>query len=335
VQRRSISRKRGTDLSIVLSGSLAFDYIMNFPGYFEDHILPDKIHVLNVSFLVESMDRQRGGVAGNIAYNLGLLQVPCRIVAPAGTDFDEYSGELEALGVDVSGIWIVDDTVTASAFITTDRADNQITGFFPGAMSRAGEMSVVNNVDGVRLGVVSPTAPEAMERHVREFSEASVPYIYDPGQQIVSLSPQALRDGIDNATIVVANDYEFALIQEKTGLSRESIVEMATYVVITFGELGSVIYHDGVSCDIPAVPPEQLVDPTGAGDAYRVGLICAMTMGLSWEVGGRLGALMATYAIEAKGTQAHSFAPEELTARFDASFPDFAGALVDFFNSGR
>jgi adenosine kinase len=321
----------GASLSVLLSGSLAFDYIMNFPGYFEDHILPDKIHVLNVSFLVESLDRQRGGVAGNIAYNLGLLGVPCRIVAPAGVDFEEYAADLAALGVDVSSIWMVDGTVTASAFITTDRADNQITGFFPGAMARAGEMSILEHVTGVQLGVVSPTAPDAMERHVREFAEAGVPYVYDPGQQIVSLSPAALREGIERATVVVANDYEFALIQEKTGLSREAIVETAPIVAVTFGELGSIVYHNGDAWEIPATPPRQLIDPTGAGDAYRVGLICAVTRGLSWEVAGRLGALAATYVIEAKGTQAHSYTAAEFQARFDEAFPDYAGSLDSFF----
>lgn len=320
-------------MSVLLSGSLAFDYIMNFPGYFEDHILPDKIHVLNVSFLVESLDRQRGGVAGNIAYNLGLLGVPCRIVAPAGVDFEEYAADLVALGVDVSRVWIVDGTVTASAFITTDRADNQITGFFPGAMARAGEMSVLEHVNGVQLGVVSPTAPNAMERHVREFAEAGVPYVYDPGQQIVSLTPAALRAGIEQATIFVANDYEFALIQEKTGLSREAIVEAAPIVAITFGELGSIIHHNGDAWEIPATPPRMLVDPTGAGDAYRVGLICAITHGLSWEVAGRLGALAASYVIEAKGTQAHAYTTDEFQARFDEAFPDYAGALESFFGT--
>lgn len=318
-------------MSVLLSGSLAFDYIMNFPGYFEDHILPDKIHVLNVSFLVESLDRQRGGVAGNIAYTLGLLGVPCRIVAPAGTDFEGYAGELAELGVDVSHVWMIDGTVTASAFITTDRADNQITGFFPGAMSRAGEMSVLEHLSGVQLGVVSPTAPPAMERHVREFADAGVPYMYDPGQQIVSLSPAALREGIERATIVVANDYEFALIQEKTGLSREAIVEAAPVVAVTFGELGSIIYHDGQSWDVPATPPRQLVDPTGAGDAYRVGLICAVTHGLSWEVAGRLGALAASYVIEVKGTQAHGYTTSQFQERFDEAFPEYAGALEGFF----
>lgn len=318
---------------ILLSGSLAFDYIMNFPGYFEDHILPDKIHVLNVSFLVESLDRQRGGVAGNIAYNLGLLQQPCRVVGSVGNDFDDYAEALEALGVDLSGIWRIDDEVTASAFITTDRSDNQITGFFPGAMSRAAEISVLEQLEGVRLGVISPTAPDAMERHARELKEAGVPYLYDPGQQIISLSASAIREGIDGAYILACNDYELAMVEEKIGLDREQIVEDVPVVVVTLGELGSTIYAEGDEFEIPSVQAWSVDDPTGAGDGYRAGLIAGYLNGLSWEVAGRVAATAATYVVEQKGTQAHSYTLDEFVERFVEAFPEHASDVGDVFAS--
>lgn len=305
---------------------------MNFPGYFEDHILPDKIHVLNVSFLVESLDRQRGGVAGNIAYSLGLLQQPCRAVGPVGEDFDDYAEALEALNVDLSGVWRVEDAVTASAFITTDRSDNQITGFFPGAMARAGELSVANVLDGVTIGVVSPNAPEAMERHSREMRDAGIPYLYDPGQQIVALSGAALTDGLKGAQILACNDYELAMVEEKTGLSREQIIEDVPVVVVTLGELGSTIYADGGDpIEVPAVLAKSVVDPTGAGDGFRAGLLAGYMRGYSWEVTGRIAATAATYVVEQKGTQAHSYTPDEFGERFGEAFSDYRAEIDSLF----
>lgn len=321
-------------MTIVLSGSLAFDYIMNFPGYFEDHILPDKIHVLNVSFLVESLDRQRGGIAGNIAYSLGLLGQPCRVVGTVGNDFDEYRADLEALGVDVSGIVTLEDQVTASAFITTDRADNQITGFFPGAMAFAGEYSIGPHLNGATMAVVSPTAPAAMVRHVAELKAAGVPYLYDPGQQVVALTSDDLRDGIEGATMVAGNDYEIALIEEKTELSREDIVSKVPVVVVTFGDLGSTIYADGKLWEIPTAEPWSVVDPTGAGDGYRAGLLAGYSHGLDWETTGRLGATVAAFVVEQKGTQAHSFTIDEFRDRFAAEFPDHVSELERLFEAG-
>jgi adenosine kinase len=317
-------------LTVVISGSVAFDHIMVFPGHFEDHILPDKIHILNVSFLVDSLDRMRGGVAGNIAYSLGLLRQPVRIVATVGTDFDTYRNELAALGVDTSGVIVVDDELTASAFITTDRADNQITGFYPGAMARAGDYPIVDSLDGVRLAIVSPTAPDAMRRHVRELAESGTKYMFDPGQQIIALPPTSLREGIEDAEILIGNDYEFAMISEKTGLSRDDLIAACPVVAVTYGELGSHIYVDGHRHEIPAVSPRQVVDPTGAGDGYRAGLVAAMLAGLPWEVAGRVGSLAATFVVEVKGTQSHNYSFTEFTNRFDIEFPDHAGALDAF-----
>lgn len=319
-------------MTIVLSGSLAFDYIMNFPGYFEDHILPDKIHVLNVSFLVESLERQRGGVAGNIAYSLGLLGQPCRLVGTVGEDFAEYRVELEKLGIDLHGVVVVDDMVTASAFITTDRADNQITGFYPGAMSKAGDYGIQALLDGAAVAVVSPTAPVAMRRHVDELVTVGIPFLFDPGQQVVALSAEDLRAGVDGATILAANDYELALIEDKLELSREEIVERVDVVAVTFGDLGSTIYADGTSYEIPPSEPWRVVDPTGAGDGYRAGLLAGYTRDINWESAGRIASAAATYVVEQKGTQAHRYTREEFCDRFAAEFPEHQSALSQLFD---
>lgn len=316
---------------ILLSGSVAFDYIMNFPGYFEDHILPDKIHVLNVSFLVESLDRQRGGVAGNIAYSLGLLQQPCRLVGAVGDDFDDYADALSALNVDLAGVRRIDGEVTASAFITTDRSDNQITGFFPGAMSRSDDLSILDHLDGIRIGVVSPTAPAAMERHARELREAGVPYLYDPGQQIVALPGGAIRDGLTGAHILACNDYELAMVEEKTGLDREQIIEMVPVVVVTLGELGSTIYAEGETYEIPSVQAWSVIDPTGAGDGYRAGLLTGYLNGSGWDLSGRIAATAATYVVEQKGTQEHSYSMDEFVERFVEAFPEYEADVRSVF----
>src|SRR5690606_35718135 len=272
--------------------------------------------------LSEALSRHRGGIAGNIAYSLGLLGQPCRVVGTVGNDFDEYRAELEVLGVDVSGIVTLEDQVTASAFITTDRADNQITGFFPGAMAFAGEYSIGPHLNGATMAVVSPTAPAAMVRHVAELKAAGVPYLYDPGQQVVALTSDDLRDGIEGATMVAGNDYEIALIEEKTELSREDIVSKVPVVVVTFGDLGSTIYADGKLWEIPTAEPWSVVDPTGAGDGYRAGLLAGYSHGLDWETTGRLGATVAAFVAEQKGTQAHSFTVDAFRDRVAAEFLD-------------
>lgn len=315
-------------MTVLLSGSLAYDHIMVFPGHFEDHILPDKIHVLNVSFLVDSLDRLRGGVAGNIGYSLALLGAPCRIVATVGVDFDEYRLALEQRGVDTSGIHVIQDERTASAFITTDRSDNQITGFYPGAMTRAREVSTDAHLDGVKLGVISPTDPAAMVRHARELAAASVPYIFDPGQQIIALSGSALSEGIAAARMLIGNDYEFAMISEKTGKTRDELIRACETVVVTYGELGSTIY-DGRGAGeyrIPAARASKVVDPTGAGDGYRAGLIRGMLAGLAWDAAGRVASQAATFAVEVKGTQSHEYTLDEFVRRFTESFPEFTSA---------
>lgn len=313
-------------MTVLLSGSLAYDHIMVFPGHFEDHILPDKIHVLNVSFLVDSLDRLRGGVAGNIGYSLALLGAPCRIVATVGVDFDEYRSDLQRLGVDTSGIHLIEHERTASAFITTDRSDNQITGFYPGAMAMAREVTANEHLDGVALGVISPTDPEAMMRHARELGAADIPYVFDPGQQIIALSASALSEGISGARMLIGNDYEFAMISEKTGKSRDELIRACETVVVTYGELGSTIFddHGKVEHRIPAVRARKVVDPTGAGDGYRAGLIRGMLAGLSWDAAGRIASQAATFVVEVKGTQSHAYTLDAFVQRFSESFPEYA-----------
>ena len=322
-------------MSILLSGSLAFDHIMVFPGHFEDHILPDKIHILNVSFLVDSLDRLRGGVAGNLAYNLALLRQPCKIVATVGRDFAEYSELLASMGVDVSGIEVIQDELTASAFITTDRADNQITGFYPGAMSRAADLSLTPHLATTELAVISPTDPKAMRRHARELTEGGTRYVYDPGQQIISLSAAALNEGIEGADTLVGNDYEFAMMAEKSSLTREELERACPTVIVTFGELGSRIFHDGQRIDVPAVRPRAVLDPTGAGDGYRAGYLAGLRAGLPLDAAGRVASLAATYVVEVKGTQSHHYTLDEFAARFVESFPDDARHIDTFMASAQ
>lgn len=306
---------------------------MNFPGYFEDHILPDRIHVLNVSFLVESLDRQRGGVAGNIAYNLGLLGQPCRLVGTVGNDFEEYRADLTELGIDLAGVVVLEDMVTASAFITTDRADNQITGFFPGAMSNAGEYDIGSQLDGAQIAVVSPTAPVAMRRHVDELVAAELPFLFDPGQQVVALSADDIRAGVEGAFMLAANDYELAMIEDKLELTRDQIVDRVPVVAVTFGDLGSTLHAEGETYEIPPSEPWRVVDPTGAGDGYRAGLLAGYTRGLGWEAAGRIASATAAFVVEQKGTQAHRYSRDEFRERFSAEFSDYADALDPLFGN--
>jgi adenosine kinase len=225
--------------------------------------------------------------------------------------------------------------LTASAFITTERADNQITGFYPGAMSRAAELSLTPYLATTEVAVISPTDPKAMRRHVRELSEGGTRYVYDPGQQIISLSPAALREGIEGADTLVGNDYEFAMMAEKSGLTREELEQSCPTVIVTFGELGSRIFNVGARIDVPAVRPRSVVDPTGAGDGYRAGYLAGLRAGLPVETAGRIASLAATYVVEVKGTQSHHYTLAEFSERFAENFPDHAGQMDQFVASTR
>jgi adenosine kinase len=313
--------------TIVISGSLAFDYIMTYPGSIQDHIIPGKVHVLSVSFLFDSLRRHRGGVAGNIAYNFALLGERPALVGAGGSDFAEYRAAFDKLGIDTSHILAVESELTGSAFMTTDLTGNQIAGFYPGASSQAEQISVFDLGREAVFGIVGPTTREAMRRHAREFAESGCRLIYDASQQVVSLDEEELREGIDHAWGVVGSDYEMAVIEQKTGLSVDELVARLSFVAVTFGQYGSRLYLDGVEATIPAVPAEPLCDPTGGGDAYRAGVFKGLALGLPLEIVGRMGSLAATYAVERHGTQEHVYTAAEFVSRFDRSFPDDAGAV--------
>ncbi|MFQ6014454.1 MAG: carbohydrate kinase family protein [Anaerolineae bacterium] len=313
-------------MNIIVTGSLAYDHIMVFPGYFKDHILPDKVHVLNVSFLVDHMIKKRGGCACNIAYSLALLGERPHIMGTVGEDFDEYRAWLEECGIDTSAIKAIKGELTATCTIITDRADNQITGFYAGAMSQAHILSFKDqHYSDIDLVIISPNDPKAMVRYVRECHELGIPYIYDPSQQIIRLSAEELIAGTSGSRMLVVNDYECEMIRNKTALSEEELLNLTEILIITRGEEGSLIKTNEKVIEIPIAVPKQLVDPTGAGDAYRAGIIKGLIHGYPLEVVGRLGSLTATYSIEEHGTQTHHFTLSEFVARYQENFGDTEG----------
>jgi adenosine kinase len=313
--------------TIVISGSLAFDYIMTYPGSFQDHIIPDKTHVLSVSFLFDSLRRYRGGVAGNIAYNFALLGERPALVGAGGSDFGDYRAAFESLGIDTSCVVDVPSELTGSAFMSADLAGNQIAGFYPGASIAAAQLSVLDLGRGAVFGMVGATTREAMQRHAREFAESGCRLIYDASQQVVSLSADELREGIDQAWGVIGSDYEMAVIEQKTGLTIGDLVARVPFVGVTFAEHGSELHFDGRNVKIPAVTAEPLIEPTGGGDAYRAGLFKGLALGLPLEIAGRMGSLAATYAVERHGSQEHAYTPAEFIDRFGTVFPEYAGAV--------
>ena len=316
-------------MTIVITGSIAYDYIMTFPGRFVEHILPEKLQVLSVSFLVDSMQRRRGGCAPNIAYSLALLGHRPRIVGTAGQDFGEYRAWLEERGVDTSGIVEIADEFTASFFVNTDLDNNQIASFYTGAMSRSAELSFYDVDHGeIELVIISPNDPTAMVRYARECQELGIPYIYDPSQQIIRLDGEVLAEGTRGARLLVVNEYEFGMLQNKTGLDDAGLLALVPTTIITKGEQGSVIFDGGEVIEIPPALPRQIIEPTGVGDAYRAGIITGMVRGYSWATTGRIASLVATYALECDGTQGHCFTLDEFVARYRAVFGD-APELAD------
>ncbi|MFO1408291.1 MAG: carbohydrate kinase family protein [Steroidobacteraceae bacterium] len=306
-------------MTALVCGSVAYDNVMVFPGRFRDHILPDRIHMLNVAFLVPSLRRNFGGCAGNIAYNLKLLGVPGLPMATVGRDFGAYAEWMQATGVDASQLRVIDDAYTAQAFITTDLDDNQITAFHPGAMNHS-HLNRVAQVPGCTLGVVAPDGRQGMVEHAAQFAEAGIPLLFDPGQGLPMFDGAELLDFIGKATWVAVNDYEGQLLSERTGLSHREIAARVRALIVTRGAEGSVIHADGREYAIPAVRPEAVVDPTGCGDAYRAGLIYGLQNGLDWETTGRVASLMGAIKIAHAGTQSHAFGAEEFRDRFRAAF---------------
>jgi adenosine kinase len=315
-------------MKVIVTGSVAFDYLMHFPGRFAESILPDQLDHISLSFLVDEMLRRRGGTAANIAYTLALLGERPRLMATVGSDFAEYRALLEAVGVDTELARVERDVYTASFFVNTDLDGNQIASFYAGAMGRAGGLSLLEQRgEGLDLVTISPNAPDAMARYAAECSEMSVPYLYDPSQQIVRLSSGDLRAGIAKCSLLISNEYEFQLLLEKTGLSEDALRSAPSEAcIVTRGAAGSNIWAAGNRYDIPAVTPDAVHDPTGVGDAYRAGLIKGLALGADWELAGRMGALAATWALETPGGQGHGFDCAEFAARFRDHFDD-EGAL--------
>ncbi|MDQ6772945.1 MAG: carbohydrate kinase family protein [Candidatus Dormibacteraeota bacterium] len=306
--------------TVVSTGSIAFDYILTFRGHFADHIIPGKTHVINLSFLVDTMDRRRGGVAGNYAYNLALLGHPAAILATAGADAAEYKEWLEQMGVDCRGLRILEDEHTATGFTTHDADDNQITGYYGGAMLRAGMLGLADTLPDPGAVIVGPNAPEAMARLVGECRDAGIPWVYDPAHQLPHLSAADLEAGSRGAWILIGNDYELELIRQRTGRDDAGLLEMAQMVVTTHGRQGSVIATADGEIRIPPALAGVEVDPVGAGDAYRAGLVHGLLSGFGPERAGRIASVAASYVVEKSGTVEHTYTPAEFAARYDAAF---------------
>jgi adenosine kinase len=303
----------------LICGSMAYDTIMVFEDRFADHILPDKIHILNVSFLVPRLRREFGGCAGNIAYNLKLLgDVGCPM-ATVGSDFAPYGEWLARSGVPADHVRVIAEELTAQAFITTDRDNNQITAFHPGAMQRAHE-NRVTDAQGITLGIVAPDGREGMVQHAAQFAAARIPFVFDPGQGLPMFGGEDLKRFISQARWVTVNDYEWQLLQQKTGWGVRELTERVAALIVTRGGEGSSIYLQGQEIRIPCAPVSAVVDPTGCGDAYRAGLIHGLLRGLDWRATGHIASLMGAIKVESRGTQNHRFTPAAFSARLVQAF---------------
>ena len=306
-------------MSALICGSYAYDTIMVFQDKFKHHIIPDKIHILNVSFLVPHMRREFGGCAGNIAYNLNLLGGQALPMATVGNDFAPYAKWMDNCGISRKHIKIIDDAFTGQAFITTDLDDNQITAFHPGAMSYS-HQNKISAAQGVTIGIVSPDGRDGMIQHAAEFAEANIPFIFDPGQGMPMFDGEELMTFVKLATWITLNDYEAQLLQERTGKTAAEIAKLVKALIITQGEKGSTIYADGKCIEIPVAKPETVLDPTGCGDAYRAGLLYELMNDFDWETTGRLAALIGALKIAHPGTQNHRFDKNLIHTLFKQNF---------------
>lgn len=306
-------------MSALICGSFAYDTIMVFHDKFKNHILPDKVHILNVSFLVPDMRREFGGCAGNIAYNLKLLGGDPLPMGTVGSDFTPYAEWMDKCGVDRTHVKNIDNSYTAQAFITTDKDDNQITAFHPGAMNFAHE-NKISDASGVKVGIVSPDGRDGMLQHAEQFAEANIPFIFDPGQGLPMFDGNDLLSFIDKATWVAVNDYEAQLVEERTGKSAHEIAEMVDALIVTRGGEGSIIYTKDHRYEIPLAKTAMVNDPTGCGDAYRAGLLYGIMNNMDWELTGRMASLCGAIKIESNGTQNHAFTRDEFDARFKENF---------------
>ena len=335
-----------TPSRIVVTGSVAFDYLMTFPGKFLDVVVPDRMSRLSVSFLVDSMRRVRGGVAPNIAYGLALFGLRPVIMATAGVDALDYARWLAEEGVDTSELHISDDLFTASFFVSTDEVQNQIATFYMGAMARAVDLSFRAFGPGtVSLAVIAPNAPEAMIKYAEECRTLRIPFVFDPSQQVARLGGAEILSGLEGAAILVANEYEFGVIEKKTGLSEAEVLSRVPVLIVTRGEQGSTIALRGGSADAPdgavvhEIPPARLrgaaIDPTGVGDAFRAGLLAARLRGLPWDVAGRVGSVAAVYALETIGAQPQRYAISDFLDRYRENYGSAGShATVDRLRAG-
>lgn len=309
-------------MNIFVSGSMAYDRIMDFPGRFSEHILPEKIHILNVCFTVNSLLEKYGGTAGNIAYTLTLLGEKPTILATIGKDYESYFNWLKSNNISTEGIKIIKEEFTASAYITTDKADNQITGFNPGAMRYPSGYKFNNDDTQNSIGIISPGNLSDMMEHAEVFRQKGIKYICDPGQSLTQWDSKSLIDWIKGSMLLIANDYELELIMKITGLDKQGLLGMTKTMITTLGEKGSLISTSDGDLTIPAALANNVIDPTGAGDAYRAGLIKGLVEGRNIETSAKMGAAAAAYAVENYGTQEHYF-----------TYDDFAKKYLDNFGS--
>ncbi|MBI4035638.1 carbohydrate kinase family protein [Candidatus Daviesbacteria bacterium] len=303
---------------ITVTGSLAFDHIMDYPGRFSEHIMPDKIHQINLSFLVNTLSKQKGGTAGNIAYNLALLKIPVGVIGAVGVDFLEYAKFLQATGVDTTAIKTVENNLTSSAFIMTDKSDNQITAFYPGAMDYTDKLSLEETESD--FAVISPNNPQAMINFCAQCQKTNTPFMLDPGMQLPALSAEDLQNMLKGATILVGNDYEIALLSDKLQVTSEKLLEQVNILITTLGEKGSLIQTKDQNIQIQAGKVSKAVDPTGAGDAYRGGFLAGYSKNLDLKVCGQMGSVAACFAVEKYGTTNHTFTLEQFAQRYKENF---------------
>jgi adenosine kinase len=312
-------------MDIVITGSIAYDYLMRFPGRFKEHLLAENLDKVTLSFLVDDMSRHWGGIAANIAYSMALLGQRPRIMGTVGRDFAEYRSWLEAAGVDTSCVVVIDKVYTASFFANTDLDNNQISSFYSGAMAYAKDYTLADTVPGnPDYVVISPNDPTAMVQLADECEQRGIPFMYDPSQQVPRLDGATLRHSIERCHSLVVNEYEWEMIKSKTGMSREDVLRQAKILIITLGRHGAEIYADGQCYPIPVfpLPDHAIADPTGVGDAFRAGILCGLAMNWPWDVTGRCAALCAAYVLENVGTQNHRFTPQEFVARYRTAFDD-------------
>lgn len=308
---------RKTNNTILICGALAYDRIMDFPGKFSEHILPGKTHILNLSFTVNGIKESFGGTGGNIAYNLALLGEKPKLVAVAGKDFSKYATWLKKNKIDITGVKIVKTELTASAYIMTDKADNQITAFYPGSKI---QIHLAPFIKGVEIAIIASDIVARMVEYAKIFKQTKVPYIFDPGQQAAYYNAKELKHSISGAEVLIGNDYEIQLILNKLKIEQSRLEKMVEILVITKGAKGSEIYNQGKKIMIPPAKPKNILDPTGAGDAYRAGFIKGLIQDWPLAKCGRLASLTAVYAAEKYGTQTHAFSWRELVKRYQENF---------------